>query len=108
MSDPVASSKCDVCGLDYPHGHTEFDVIQQRYARKAFEERYTNVVTSSWDGDTSSISPRRAGPRPEDGYLGYEDNRRWQTYVNAWLDAWKHFSAIQRCVDGSTPIKEGK
>src|ERR1700728_3755082 len=90
MTELIGTFTCDVCGVATPHSHSEFDVLQQRYARPAFEKRYTRVVTSPWDGDASNIGPQKLGPRPEDGYWGQEDDRRWRTYVNAWWDAWKH------------------
>jgi hypothetical protein len=93
VPEPTGAFTCDVCGYDNPHSHLEFDVIAQRFARKAFEKRYTEVVTSSWDGDRSKIVPQVRGPRPEDGYWGEEHNRRWQIYVGAWHDAWEHFDA---------------
>jgi hypothetical protein len=64
------TSKCDVCGHDKPHGHTEFDVVQERFALKSFESRYSNTVTSSWDGDTSTIVPQRTSRDIAAGYHG--------------------------------------
>lgn len=96
MNQLEASSKCDVCGLDTPHGHTEFDTLQERFARKSFEARYSNTVTSSWDGDTSTSVPMRINRDLASSYHGVENNRRWYTYINAWYDAWKHFSELQR------------
>lgn len=86
---------CDVCGYDKPHSHDEFDVVQQRFARKAFEERYTTTTTDS-DNLACKHVPQRCGPRPDQGYFGEEDNRRWKTYVGAWYDAWKHFTDGKR------------
>ena len=93
MGEPVGTYKCDVCGLDTPHGHSEFDVIQQRYARKSFQKLYPNATVR--------------GPRLEDQYLTSEDSRRWGTYATAWLDAWKHFSEIQRCSQASGGSEHG-
>lgn len=99
LPEPQGTFTCDVCGYDKPHSHSEFDVIQQRFVCKAFEERYTETVTSSWDGDVTKLVPQRRGVRPEDGYWGEEHNRKWHTYVCAWLDAWKHFDGRIKALD---------
>lgn len=105
MNQPEASSKCDVCGQDTPHGHADFDVLQERFARNSFEARYSKTVTSVWDGDTSTIVPQRTSRDISAGYHGVENNRRWQTYVSAYYDAWKHFSELQRHSQASGEVK---
>lgn len=91
MAEPEGTFTCDVCGSDKPHSHHDFDVVQERFARKAFEERYTTTSTSSWDGDTHVSAPQRRSPEVSAGYWGEENNRRWHTYVSAWYDAWKRY-----------------
>jgi hypothetical protein len=90
-AEPQGTFTCDVCGRDTPHGHGEFDVLQERFVRPAFEKRYTELITSSWDGDTSIHVPQRTSRDLAAGYHGETNNRRWYTYVNAWWDAWEYF-----------------
>lgn len=99
--EPEGTFMCDVCGYGKPHSHEEFDVVQQRFARKAFEERYTTTSVSAWDGDKHTSVPQRRGPEVSAGYWCTEDNRRWGTYVSGWHDAWKHFTEL----DGGDPSR---
>jgi hypothetical protein len=83
---------CDVCGQDTPHGHAEFDVIQQRYARPAFEKRHTEYDPDS-EELVATFKPQKRGPAVCDGYYNGDLNRLWHHYTGAWLDAWEHFKA---------------
>lgn len=68
MNQPEASSKCDVCGQDTPHGHTEFDVLQEQNNRRLDRHDVTKQEAESPKVDNERSEPA-SGSDDESGSI---------------------------------------
>lgn len=75
--------KCDICGLDRPHPHTDEEVELQRFVRPAFEK--TRVPCSAFARYGLGVT------------MPYRDGRTealWQHFVSGWFGAKEHIKSI--------------
>jgi len=80
--------RCDICGRDWPHHHSDTEVETERFARAAFEAAESHTSPDS-DGQMRTVKPLSMGDGPAKQYWPTATQRRWVSYVDGWVDCMK-------------------